>query len=257
MRFAMTDTVARSPLDAAAADRPIIGVTGPDRGGRMAWLACRFAIWRAGGRAVRLTPGAPTSDSPLAGLVLTGGADIDPRRYRRAPQDGADYDPARDAFELELIERARDRDLPLLGICRGMQLINVAHRGALFVDIEPEARAHYSPLPFWHVDCAPTGIVRRTLDASRVRINKIHHQAIERLGDGLVDVGWDDDGLTQAIEVKGMAFGVGVQWHPEYLPYLAPHRRLFDALVDAARTPALPLIERAPLDSPAIEPAPA
>lgn len=244
-------------LDATAVDRPTIGVTGPDGGGLAAWLACRFAIWRAGGRAQRVTPSAPAADTALAGLVLTGGADIDPRRYRRAPRDGSDYDPARDTFELDLIERARDRDLPLLGICRGMQLINVAHGGALFADIEPRARAHVSPLPLWYVDCVPTGVVRRALDRSRVRINKIHHDAIERLGDGLVDVGWDDDGLIQAIEVKGMAFGVGVQWHPEYLPYLAPHRRLFEALVDAARTPALPATERTPLDSPAIEAAPA
>lgn len=245
--------------DTAAILRPVIGVTGPDDGGLPTWLAFRFAIWRAGGVARRVTPSAPAALTELHGLVLSGGDDIDPRRYHRTPTRRMTVDPPREALELRLINAALEHDLPLLGICRGMQLMAVALGGTLFEDIEPRARAHASPLPLWRARCERGSRLARALGVVDPAINKIHHQAIETPGDGVIEVAWDDDDLVQGIEIESTRFAFGVQWHPEYLPWLAPHRRLFDALVAAARVDAAPRPEPVPAPEPiealAVEPA--
>ena len=232
MLQAMSHAIA-PPIDATAVARPVVGITGPVHGGLAAWIALRFAIWRAGGRARRVTVAEPIPIADLDALMISGGDDIDPRRYRRRPTRRSTFDRPREDLELRLIAGAIERDLPLLGICRGMQLIAVAHGGTLFEDITP---ARSSPLPFWRAHCDRASLIARVLATPTPAINKIHHQAIESPGEGLIEVAWDDDQLVQGVEVKALTFGLGVQWHPEYLPYLSPQRRLFDALVDAART---------------------
>lgn len=232
MLQAMSHAIA-PPIDAAAVARPVVGVTGPVHGGRATWMALRFAVWRAGGRARRITAAAPVLVADLDAVILSGGDDIDPRRYRRSPTRRMTIDPPREDLELRLIEGAIERDLPLLGICRGMQLLAVAHGGTLFEDI---ASARRSPLPFWRAHCDRASLLAQVLATTTPAINKIHHQAIESSGEGLVEVAWDEDQLVQGVEVKALTFGLGVQWHPEYLPYLSGQRRLFDALVEAART---------------------
>ncbi len=181
------------------------------------------------------------------GLLLTGGEDIDPAYYgaERSPKLGA-VDHERDRFELALFTAARERGLPVLGICRGLQLINVALGGTLYQDLPSErpsdvdhnpdssrhARAH-------HVRLAPGSRAARVLGVDRLVPNSFHHQAVKQLGAGLVASGWSDDGLVEAIETSEGPWLLAVQWHPEEMheDVTAPELKLFRALVEEAARP--------------------
>ncbi len=222
------------------AGRPLIGVTGPDGRFAFAWWASCLAIWLAGGRALRLTPSRyqQHSHDRLQGLIIGGGDDIDPSLYGGHDDGRAPIDPDRDRFEIEMIEHALHTRLPLLGICRGAQLINVVLGGSLYGDIRGLRRQtsnFRTPLPRKTALTAHSGVLHRVLGANRWRINSLHHQAIERLGQGLVVAARDLDNFVQAVECEQGRLILGVQWHPEYLPYLAVQRRLFCHLIDCAR----------------------
>ncbi|AEY00901.1 peptidase C26 [Oceanimonas sp. GK1] len=216
----------------------LIGVTGPNSRLPLAWWASRLALHLAGGRGLHLTPANMHRHrrDQLQGLIIGGGDDIDAALYGhdtgRAPAD-----PERDAFEIELIEHALDTSLPLLGICRGAQLINVVLGGSLHADIRPQ-RLHTSnrrtPLPRKTAIGCGNGRLSHIMQQPRWRINSLHHQAVDRLGGGLAVVARDLDGFVQAIESTTDHYLLGVQWHPEYLPYLSCQRRLFQHLVQAA-----------------------
>nr|WP_067286267.1 type 1 glutamine amidotransferase [Marinobacterium profundum] len=222
------------------AGRPLIGVTGPDGGLVFAWWASCLAIWLAGGRALRLTPTRYQrhSHDPLQGLIIGGGDDIDPSLYDGHDNGRAPIDPERDRFEIEMIEHALHTRLPLLGICRGAQLINVVLGGSLHGDIRGLRRQtsnFRTPLPRKTAQSAHSGVLRRVLGRERWAINSLHHQAIDRLGQGLVVAARDLDNFVQAVECDQGRLILGVQWHPEYLSYLGVQRRLFRYLIDCAR----------------------
>ncbi|HET8624165.1 MAG TPA: gamma-glutamyl-gamma-aminobutyrate hydrolase family protein [Gemmatimonadales bacterium] len=178
-------------------------------------------------------------------LVLTGGEDVEPARYGVTPTGAlATADRARDALELALFAAARARGLPVLGICRGIQLINVAMGGTLWQDLPSErpgavshdlggarnARSHA-------VRLAPGSRVATALGATALRPNSFHHQGIRDLAPGLVASGWAEDGLIEAVEVEESdGWLLAVQWHPEemHADPDAPERGLFTALVAAA-----------------------
>ncbi|WP_020682864.1 gamma-glutamyl-gamma-aminobutyrate hydrolase family protein [Marinobacterium rhizophilum] len=221
------------------ADRPVIGVTGPNGRVATAWWASRLAIWMAGGRALRLTPSSYRlhSHDRLQGLIIGGGDDIDPTLYGGQDDGRAPIDPQRDRFEIEMIEHALHTRLPMLGICRGAQLINVVLGGSLHGDIRGLRRKtsnFRTPLPRKTALAAHQGVLHGVLGRERWRINSLHHQAIERLGEGLVVAARDLDNFVQAVECEQGRLILGVQWHPEYLPYLAAQRRLFRYLIDCA-----------------------
>ncbi len=226
--------------------RPLVGVSGPDRRGATAWLMTNAAIVRAGGRASRLTPsrfgsGELLAAASLDALVLGGGADIDSARYTHDESVGATLghrvDSARDGFELALLQRVLERGIPVLGICRGAQLLNVQFGGSLYGDVadlyldSPHVR---SVLPRKRIHIERDSRLAGILDSTSCWVNALHHQAIHRLGEGLRIVARDDAGVVQAIEGSGPMFCVGVQWHPEFMPQERRQRALFAALVREA-----------------------
>lgn len=218
-------------------DRPLIGVTGPDTRWPISWWFIRWALLKAGARACRMTPKSPRASAALDGVIISGGDDIDPSLY--LDDDGlAPMDNARDQFEIATIKMVLDGGLPIMGICRGAQLLNVVLGGNLYTDIR-RLRRHTNnrrtPLARKTLRIKSNSQLRSILQRDECRINSLHHQAIKDLGEGLVEVGHDLDNFIQAVEHPGQRFMMGVQWHPEYLPFRLEQGRLFKALVDAAK----------------------
>jgi len=184
----------------------------------------------------------------LDGIVLPGGVDLDPATYGEAvhPRCGR-TDPARDQVELQLTRWAVEDGKPLLGLCRGIQVINVALGGTLWQDIAsqlPEAFKHdYSPTAGFArdylahpVELAANSRLRGFLERDTVRVNSMHHQAIRELSPALIATAVASDGVIEGIEARARdCFVVGVQWHPEvFEPTDAPTRRLFREFIAAA-----------------------
>jgi putative glutamine amidotransferase len=202
----------------------------------------------AGGLPLVLSPvlGAERAAAALAemdGLLLSGGADIAPARYGADPAPGlGTVEPERDAFELALFAAARARRLPVLAICRGLQLVNVASGGTLWQDLPSERAgtvAHQQAAPR-NLRTHDVRIERGTrtaglLGVESLRTNSMHHQAVRELGTGLRATGWAMDGVVEALEsADPAAWLVGVQWHPEDLGDGGPDDGLFRAFVEAA-----------------------
>jgi len=205
------------------------------------------ALAAAGGRPVVLEPSAEAIASaaallvPCAGLLLTGGGDVSPALYEGEPGAGRDdVDPLRDAFELALLAAACERDLPVLAICHGMQLLNVARGGSLAQQLPPAVAPAHGTSAAWTQHAVRLHGASRLVSVAggdRFAACSSHHQqAIARLGAGLDATGWSDDGLVEAIEDPGARWVVGVQWHPEDTAGSDPEQqRVFDAFVAAAR----------------------
>ncbi len=180
-------------------------------------------------------PEARDAVSALDALVLTGGNDVDPARYGEAPHERTvEWRPERDAWEIELLRAALSRDIPVLGVCRGAQLMNVAFGGSLRQHV-PDDTGHERHGPagpvYGTIDVVldPDALPGRVLDVS-VDVPCHHHQAIGRLGEGLTVTGRAVDGTIEAIELAGRRFVCAVQWHPE----AGKDPRLMRALAEAA-----------------------
>jgi putative glutamine amidotransferase len=252
--------------------RPLIGVTGPKRGGWPAWVFTRWALRRAGARALRITTARQVDYTQLAGLVIGGGADVSepaddmpgeptppsssrvrwPRRLLDllfaplvllvrfvAATRRHGVDPARDALELSLLEYAREHELPVLGICRGSQLMNLAEGGTLIRDVNTlyDERPHlYTVLPRREVTVAPDSALFRIVERAELLVNSLHFHAVREAGRNMRIVAREPSGVPQAIEHTKRKFWLGVQWHPEYLPQQESHQRIFRALTLAAQS---------------------
>ncbi|MCL6552680.1 MAG: gamma-glutamyl-gamma-aminobutyrate hydrolase family protein [Firmicutes bacterium] len=233
--------------------RPLIGITVHTRARRAEALAfelgaaCARAVYEAGGLPVVLpvlTDAADDLVDRLRGIVLTGGGRLPPGFSPQDPRPSLEsINPARYAFERALIGAALLRGLPLLGICRGMQMLTEALGGRLVRNIAldwPGALPHYQRGPGWQtahdVEIAADARLAAILGTTRVPVNSFHRQAVETPGTGLRVVARAPDGIVEAVEGRGSAFIVGVQFHPErLLPRHPRWQRLFQALVDAAR----------------------
>jgi putative glutamine amidotransferase len=234
--------------------RPVIGICTPIERARWgAWdapalvLPTSFVepVRRAGGIALLLATDAAIVDAPdelldrIDGLMLAGGADVDPASYGAEPHPMTlDPDPPRDAFEIALVRGALRRDMPLLGVCRGMQILDVACGGTLHQHL-PEllGHAHHRRMPGTFdgadhdVRLLAGSLAARAAGEELHATKSHHHQGIDRVGDGLQVTGWAlHDDLPEAIEAPRNRFALGVQWHPE-----ADERsRLIAALVHEA-----------------------
>jgi putative glutamine amidotransferase len=183
------------------------------------------AVQRAGGMALLLPPDDHIAGHPdealdlLDGLLLAGGSDIDPSTYGAEPhaETNASCLP-RDLFELALTRRALERDMPVLGVCRGMQMLNVATGGSLVQHVDEVALHRSTPGVFddHEVELVPDSIAARATGADRTLVKSHHHQAVDRLGEGLVVSGRAPaDGMVEAVEAPERRFALGVLWHPE------------------------------------------
>ena len=171
----------------------------------------------------------------LDALVISGGADLDPASYGAEPDlKTVGYKVERDRFELALCRGAIERNMPLLGICRGMQILNVACGGTLVQHLGDSTHHVEEPGTFsaHGVRIRPGSLAARVLGSERAEVRSHHHQALDRLGEGLVASGWSEpDDLIEAIELPGRSFCVGVLWHPEEVRDTEP----FAVLAEAAR----------------------
>jgi putative glutamine amidotransferase len=235
---------------------PRIGITGALRTDRErdAFGAYVEAVQAAGGAPVPLVPGADASPDALRsldGLLLSGGADVDPAAYGEPLLQGMDVevDHDRDALELPLARAAVERDLPVLGICRGIQALNVALGGTLYQDIDvqrtgrqdwthQQRRSHpEAPMDaaLHQVEIGPGTRLREIVGADVLGVNTFHHQAVKDVAPELTATAWAAGGLIEAVEAPGRRFVLAVQWHPERMWRRDPAcARLFDALVRAA-----------------------
>jgi putative glutamine amidotransferase len=205
------------------------------------------AILQAGGLPFMLANAAPElAESYLEhadGLLFTGGADIDPSHFgQEAQPDLGEVDAERDAFELALYQVAKARKLPILGVCRGIQLVNVAeggmlhqHLGALSGLIQHRQRSN-GPSLAHQVKLESTSRLAKAFGQNVIRSNSFHHQAIDRLGQDLRVAAKTSDGIIEAVEGAGGHFVLAVQWHPEMIFQAFPeHHKIFQAFVAAAK----------------------
>ncbi len=224
--------------------RPLVGITAYLEAARWGtWVreavispqSYARAVEKAGGAPVLLPPMSPVSVNDyvrgLDGLILAGGVEIDPSLYGESRDDRVEEPQGhRDRFELALARAAVQADLPLLAIGRGMHMLNVAQGGTLIPWL-PEVVAHDRHEMAKHVIQVSVSSKIGKAIGDRAEVTGPHHQAVKRLGTGLLAVAWADDQIVEGIELQGHRFGVGVQWHPER----GVDNRLVEALVEAAR----------------------
>lgn len=235
------------------ASRPLIGLTTyAERAQCQVWdtdfalLPFNYvaAVSGAGGVPVLLPPvehGADEVIESLDGLVISGGADVDPAAYDQRPHPATrNTRPGRDQWEVRLLDRALARDLPVLGVCRGAQVLNVALGGSLHQHL-PDVVSHEAHRPepavfgTTRVRLAEGSLAAEILGTDS-KVPCYHHQALDRIAGELVASGWAEDGTVEAVELPARRFVLGVQWHPEQDP---ADPRLFKALVAASNRKGL------------------
>jgi len=236
--------------------RPLIGITSSLTKNKSGSLACQVgqayvnAIQSAGGIPIIIPVGLDeTSLTDLIprmdGLLLSGGGDIDPKRFNGQPHPKVSgVSPERDRMELTLLEKALTADKPLLAICRGIQVLNVAFGGDLYTHIQDQlqlALKHdwYPKSPrdkLAHTVSLKYGSkLHEIFDDDEIQVNSLHHQGIATVGEGLEATAFAPDGLVEGVEVQGADFALGVQWHPECLPNDEGMQALFRSFVAASQ----------------------
>jgi len=256
--------------------KPIIGVTGPARGGTAAWVFTKLAVWRNGGRAVRLTPETWHKSIQFDGLILGGGADISPERYGQKRRAGdaknrfqsprnwgiirrtlsiflypvlflvrkffsvreSSINPERDEMEFTLLEQALKENKPVLGICRGSQLINIKMGGNLHQDLTGfygEIPKIHSVRPRKKIHVDKSSRLHEMVRNTELWVNALHFQAVDEPGEKMKVVAREESGVIQAVESRELPFIIGVQWHPEYMPQVKAQNRIFQELVRVSR----------------------
>ncbi len=215
--------------------RPRIGVTGNHRRWAPAWWCTSLALRLCGATPVRISTRHPWRGDLPDALVIGGGNDISPEHYGGQIDAKVKLDPERDKLEIQWVQCGLKNTIPMLGICRGAQLINILLGGNLHPDIRKMRRLTYNRpglLPTKQVWLEPDSDMAKITGKTKLRVNSLHHQAVDLPGDNLRRVGWDLDKITQAVESTINCPVIGVQWHPEYLAYLPAQRSIFRWLVN-------------------------
>ena len=215
------------------------------------------AIRRAGAVPIVIPPLDVESIEPLLdglyGLCLSGGPDLHPSIYGAEPHpELGPTEPHLDEFEVALVRAAEARELPVLAICRGLQVLNVSRGGTLVQDLPSERPSEVQHrqtevgwVPTHDVRIEPGSLVAACLGETEARVNSFHHQAVDRLGDGLRIVGWAPDGTVEAVEATDRRFTVAVQWHAESMVRSPEQERLLSAFARAASNAARTGVVRA------------
>ncbi|MER2491180.1 gamma-glutamyl-gamma-aminobutyrate hydrolase family protein [Catenovulum sediminis] len=214
-----------------------IGVTGNAKFISPSWNCIRLSLYICGARAVRISANSPRYNERFDAFIISGGDDIHPTLYGEEVTAKAQYDRKRDKLEINYIHKALENHIPILGICRGYQLINVVCGGSLYTDIRDKRRKTSNKAILRAkkpVKVNANSKLARILNCTGIKVNSLHHQAIKTLGHNLQAVAYDRDHFIQAIEHTGQKPILGVQWHPEYLVYKKTQRRLFNWLVREA-----------------------
>ncbi|MBM6828607.1 gamma-glutamyl-gamma-aminobutyrate hydrolase family protein [Anaerotignum lactatifermentans] len=206
-------------------EKPLIGIT-PDYSYEKRRFKISedytFAVIQAGGIPILLVPGEAFPDF-IDGLIFSGGGDINPLLFGEEPiWENGEISPLRDEYELALCKEALKTDIPILGICRGMQIMNIAAGGGIYQDIAAQTgttlkHSQQAPRPCGTHSITPTegSLLARLWQKEKIIVNSVHHQAVSFLGAGMTAAAQSPDGLTEAIEAADKPFVLGVQWHPE------------------------------------------
>lgn len=222
-------------------NKPLIGVTTSSRSGWRVFPLMALNLWLVGGRGIRWGAGRPADLDAVDGIIIGGGDDISPELYGMELRTTARLDPKRDAFEMGLAKKALARNIPVFGICRGAQMLNVAAGGTLHQDawsVYKGSKPITTVLPKRDVSICEDTRLALIAGTETMRVNALHSQSVNRLGHGLRIGARDSGGMVQAIERTADPFALGVQWHPEHLFYARRQRALFRALVVAANAHA-------------------
>ena len=230
--------------------KPLIGITGKRRKGEdlrgslrvmsalsfdVFWVDYAEGILAAGGIPVFLPLGIEPKEiiNHLDGILMSGGADISPELYGADPEPGLGaVEPIRDQFELDLLDVAYEREMPIAGICRGLQILNVSAGGSLFQDIPPHAVRDKPPTARVHEVTIEKGATLEGLYGSKAQVNSLHHQSIDRVGKEFLVTARSADAGVEGIEHESLPI-IAVQWHPEMLD-TRDSDPLFKWLVDKA-----------------------
>jgi putative glutamine amidotransferase len=192
------------------------------------------ALRLAGLEPVHISPQEPRHMAGLAGLLLTGGSDINPARYGQPPNGSQTIDEERDEMETALLAEALEADLPVLAICRGAQLLNVAHGGSL---IQHLATSEVHNPGAHRIEVASKSRLASIIGQGTHEVNSRHHQAADRVGEGLIISAVAPDGVIEGLERPDRTFVIGVQWHPEDRVQISKaDRNLFEAFATAVRS---------------------
>lgn len=250
---------------------PLIGVTGPDAGGLAMWYWTRLSVWIAGGRVVRITCTSPLVEK-IDGLILGGGSDVDSSIYgedRVELSEGTRsffsisglisklialiiglcrwllrsskspvVDLQRDKLERDLLVSALKQNLPILGICRGAQIMNVHLGGNLYqalAGLYQETKELRTVFPRKEIEVLPNTLLFQITGRNRLYVNSLHRQGVKYLAPKLRISAQDKNNIVQAIESEAVDFCIGVQWHPEFMPYVKEQLDIFKALIVQAK----------------------
>ncbi len=209
-------------------------VTGSGSKSRFAWGAIRLIYAMYGIKPTFVSAGDFYAKKEFDALIISGGEDIDPSTYGSRAGCRHRCDKKRDLMELTLLEKALEKKAPILGICRGMQLINVFFKGTLHYDIKgldlPYPHPH-TPLPLKTVYLKDGSVLKSLAKRDTIRVNALHRQAIEKPGENIKATALDRNSIIQAIEHERYESLIGVQWHPEFMPYSAISRKIFRFLI--------------------------